>query len=298
MNGTVDLFKLITNAVLDLQNAQLQSYPHPLKTLARLLQHADLQAANERLKTGLDLDAFLAESEKTHRSMGAAELAWPDDHEKALGLKLLLIEKFAADPQYMMQFGHVYFYSGSKIWPGIQHAIGQIIIPFVRDYKAFVIEGADVQTRLVLPLSKKVFIVHGQDLGARDAVARFLDGIGFQSVILHEQANLGQTVIEKVEANSDVGFAVVILTPDDTGCARDGIPQPRPRQNVVLELGYFIGKLGRKKVCALKRGDLEVPSELAGVVWEPMDDGGGWKQALARELSGAGHVVDWNRVMR
>ncbi len=139
--------------------------------------------------------------------------------------------------------------------------------------------------------------MHGQDTGARDAVARFLDSVGFQSVILHEQANRGLTVIEKVEANSDVGFAVVLLTPDDMGNLKGGIPVPRPRQNVVLELGYFIGKLGRNKVCALKRGDMEIPSELAGIVWEVMDDNGAWKQALARELRAAGHVVDWNKVM-
>jgi predicted nucleotide-binding protein len=139
--------------------------------------------------------------------------------------------------------------------------------------------------------------VHGQDIGAREAVARFLDGIGFQSVILHEQANGGRTVIETVEANSDVGFAVVLLTPDDVGGLKDGTLEPRPRQNVILELGYFIGKLGRSKVCALKRGDMEIPSELA-VVWETMDNNGAWKQALARELQAAGHVVEWNKVMR
>lgn len=297
MSGTVDLFKQINNAVLDLQSSNLQAYAHPLKTLARLLQHPDLAPANLRLKEDLDLDAFLAKSESTRRTTGSAELAWPDNPEKVLGMKLLLIEKFAAEPQYMMQFGHAYFYSGSRIWPGIQAIIGQIIIPFARDYKTYVIAGANAETKLVIPLSNKVFIVHGQDIGARDAVARFLDGIGFQSVVLHEQANMGRTVIEKVEANSDVGFAVVLLTPDDMGSLKGELPHPRPRQNVVLELGYFIGKLGRNKVCALKRGDMEVPSELAGVVWEPMDEHGAWKQALARELKAAGHVVDWNKVM-
>ena len=89
----------------------------------------------------------------------------------------------------------------------------------------------------------------------------------------------------------------MLLTPDDVGSIKDGILEPRPRQNVVLELGYFIGKLGRIKVCALKRGNMEIPSELAGVVWETMDDNGGWKQALARELQAAGHIIDWNKVM-
>lgn len=147
-------------------------------------------------------------------------------------------------------------------------------------------------------LSRKVFIVHGHDDGAREAVARFLEKIGFQAVILHEQANRGKTVIEKVEANGEVGFAVVLLTPDDEGCARGGQPVSRVRQNVLLELGYFIGRLGRDKVCALRRGDPDIPSDFAGVVWEAMDESGGWRQNLARELEAAGHSVDWNTVMR
>lgn len=146
-------------------------------------------------------------------------------------------------------------------------------------------------------LSRKVFIVHGHDEGAREMVARFLEKLDFQSIILHEQANRGGTVIEKIEAHGDVGFAVVLLTPDDEGCVKGGIPEPRARQNVLLELGYFIGRLGRDKVCALKRGTVGVPSDFAGVVWESLEDNG-WKQSLGRELEAAGHAIDWNKVMR
>nr|WP_314584137.1 nucleotide-binding protein [uncultured Pseudomonas sp.] len=146
-------------------------------------------------------------------------------------------------------------------------------------------------------LSRKVFIVHGHDEGAREMLARFLERLGFQSIILHEQANRGGTVIEKIEAHGDVGFAVVLLTPDDEGCVKNGKPEPRARQNVLLELGYFLGRLGRDKVCALKRGIVEIPSDFAGVVWESMD-GNNWKQALGRELEAAGYEIDWNRVMR
>jgi predicted nucleotide-binding protein len=144
----------------------------------------------------------------------------------------------------------------------------------------------------------KVFVVHGHDEGAREAVARFLDRLDIRPIILHEQANQGRTVIEKVEAHGDVGFAVVLLTPDDEGSVKGGTPAPRARQNVVLELGYFIGRLGRKYVCALKRGEVEIPSDFGGVVYETFDSGGGWKQALGRELQEAGYHIDWNIVMR
>jgi predicted nucleotide-binding protein len=145
---------------------------------------------------------------------------------------------------------------------------------------------------------RKVFVVHGRDDGPREAVARFLERLGFEPVILHEQANLGRTVIEKIEAHSDVGFAVVLLTPDDEGNLKGEPPQPRARQNVLLELGYFIGKLTRERVCTLKEGDLEIPSDWRGVIDEPFNSGGGWKQTLARELDAAGYEIDWNKVMR
>lgn len=145
---------------------------------------------------------------------------------------------------------------------------------------------------------RKVFVVHGHDGEAQQAVARFMERIGFEAIILHERANQGRTVIEKIEAETGVGFAIVLLTPDDEGRVVGGELQPRARQNVMLELGYFIGRLGRDRVCALKRGELEIPSDFAGVVWERMDEGNGWKQSLAKELDAAGYPIDWNRVMR
>jgi hypothetical protein len=295
----IDLFSQINNSVLDLQGAQLQTFERPLKKLASLLHHPDLEAVNSVLTASVDLEGFLEASESTSGGMvGSASLLWPDDHEQTLGLTLLLIDKLAADSDYVINFGHHYFYSGNKVISAIHALTAQLIIPFVRDYKLYVQTHGEVKPQLKLPISNKIFIVHGHDDGARETVARFLERMGFEAVILHEQANQGRTVIEKVEAHGDVSFAVVLLTPDDEGSVKGGVLEPRARQNVLLELGYFIGRLGRDKVCALKRGQLEIPSDFAGVVWEPMDDTGGWKQALGRELQAAGHNVDWNKLMR
>ncbi|WP_378081825.1 TIR domain-containing protein [Aeromonas bestiarum] len=294
-----DIFSEINNAVLDLQASQLQTYERPLKRLVQLLRHPELETYNAELTAKLDLETFLKESDQTGGSMvGSAHLVWPDDPKQVLGLTLLLIERLGDDPQYAINFSYHFYYSGKKVISGIHSLTGQLIIPFVRDYKIYVQSKGNTQTVLTLPLSRKVFIVHGHDEGARETVARFLERIGLEAVILHEQANQGRTVIEKIIAHGDVGFAVVLLTPDDEGCVKDGIPEPRARQNVLLELGYFIGSLGRDKVCALKRGTLEIPSDFAGVVWETMDSNGGWKTALARELEAAGHKIDWNKVMR
>jgi predicted nucleotide-binding protein len=147
------------------------------------------------------------------------------------------------------------------------------------------------------PLSSKIFIVHGHDDAARQSVARFIESMGFEAIILSEQASQGRTIIEKIEAHRDVGFAVVLLTPDDVGGKDSDSLRQRARQNVLLELGYFIGVLGRERVCTLAKGDLEIPTDFAGVVWEALDDGEGWKTGLARELKAAGYLVDWNKVM-
>lgn len=262
-----DLFTEINHAVLDLQNSQMQTFERPLRKLAQLLKHSDLAPFNDELTAGVDLEAFLEESGKAATGMmGSAKLAWPDDHKASLGLTLLLIQKLAADPDYAINFCLHYFHSGNKVIAGIHTLTGQLIIPFVRDYKSYVNSRGDTGTTLKLPFSSKVFIVHGHDDGARESVARFLERMGLEAIILHEQANQGRTIIEKVVAHSDVGFAVVLLTPDDEGCVKGGTPELRARQNVLLELGYFIGRLGRERVCALKSGELEIPSDFAGVV--------------------------------
>jgi predicted nucleotide-binding protein len=154
------------------------------------------------------------------------------------------------------------------------------------------------QARAFDESNRRIFVVHGREEGPREAVARFLEQLGFQPIILHEQANRGRTVIEKVEGHSEVSFAVVLLTPDDEGNLRGEARQPRARQNVLLELGYFVGKLGRDRVCALQQGDMEIPSDWAGIIDERFDTRGAWKQVLARELQAAGFDIDWNHVMR
>jgi predicted nucleotide-binding protein len=147
--------------------------------------------------------------------------------------------------------------------------------------------------------SRKVFIVHGHDSAAKEATARFLTALDFEPIILHERANGGRTVIEKFEEFSDVAFAVVLLTPDDLAHSKEnpGEIHERARQNVIFELGFFIGRLGRSKVCPLVKGNVEQPSDYDGVVYVKMDPGNGWKMTLARELREAGLAVDAEKVM-
>jgi len=143
--------------------------------------------------------------------------------------------------------------------------------------------------------SRRVFLVHGHDKAVIETLARFLERLSLDPIILHEQPNMGRTVIEKFEAHADVGFAVVLLTPDDMGgLASGGEVKPRARQNVILELGYFIGRLGRARVSALYVEGVEIPSDIHGVVYVPYDAGGGWRLKLASEIRAAGLPVDMN----
>lgn len=146
----------------------------------------------------------------------------------------------------------------------------------------------------------RVFLVHGHNKAALEATARFLERLDLETIILHEQPNEGRTIIEKFIDYSNVGFAVVLLTDDDIGGSRSAKHEelkPRARQNVVFELGFFIGKLGRKSVCALYQPSVEIPSDYSGVLFIPLDTHGGWKLALAKEMKTCGLDIDMNKAL-
>ncbi len=156
----------------------------------------------------------------------------------------------------------------------------------------------DIPYRKPLDL-KEIFIVHGHDDALRETVARFIESLGLNPVILHEKPNAGRTVIEKLEGHSDVGFAVILLTADDVGAPREDQQnlKGRARQNVILELGYFFGKLGRGRVCALHRDNVEIPSDIHGVLYILADEHGAWKLKLAKEIKQAGINIDLNNAI-
>ncbi len=155
-------------------------------------------------------------------------------------------------------------------------------------------------SRSAQPNTKQVFVVHGQDEAAKQTVARFLEHLDLDPIILHERENRGRTIIEKLEGcSADVGFAVVLLTPDDVGAAMvdKNRLKPRARQNVVFELGFFLGRLGRKRVCVLHKGGVEIFSDYSGVLFVPMDENDGWKLKLAKEFKAAGVSIDLDKAI-
>lgn len=140
----------------------------------------------------------------------------------------------------------------------------------------------------------KVFVVHGHDEALKQEVARIVEKQGLEAIILSEQANHGKTIIEKFEENSDVGAAICLFTGDDYGRAKDATSENlRARQNVVFEAGYFMGKLGRGNVILIASPDIEIPSDLQGVVYTNKDM---WQTDVLRELKAIGYNVDFNKL--
>ncbi|MGJ0848775.1 TIR domain-containing protein [Tissierella praeacuta] len=147
----------------------------------------------------------------------------------------------------------------------------------------------------------KIFIVHGHDDAMKESVARVVERFGIEAIILHERTDKGRHIMEKLEGESkDVGFAIVLLSGDDI-CYSGFMPdkqRTRARQNVVFELGYFIGKLGKDRVLSLYTQDknFEMPSDYSGVLYTEYDATGMWKYKLGKELKSSGYDIDLNEL--
>lgn len=134
-----------------------------------------------------------------------------------------------------------------------------------------------------------VFIIHGHDNELKTEVQLLLTRAGVNNLVLHEQADKGRTIIDKlVEESFSSNYAIALLSPDDI--LENG--SKRSRQNVILEIGYFIGRLGKERVRLLKRGDIEIPSDLQGILYENYDSSGAWKMKVCKELIAVGIFVD------
>jgi predicted nucleotide-binding protein len=132
---------------------------------------------------------------------------------------------------------------------------------------------------------------------ATRTVEAYLRKIGLEVIVLSDQASGGATLIEKIETYGDVGYVVALLTPDDVGSLWMGDDndldlRPRARENVIFELGYFVGRLNRGRVAALVAETVTLPSDLGGFVYIKFDASDAWKLAIVRDLTRAGFVID------
>lgn len=139
----------------------------------------------------------------------------------------------------------------------------------------------------------KVFIIHGHDELLKKDLQLLLHRAGVTNIVLHEQPDKGRSIIDKlIEESIDSNYAIGILTPDDV----NGDGQMRARQNVILEIGYFLGRLGKERVRMLVKEDIEIPSDLQGVLYQKFDAGGAWKIKILKELIAVGVYADLRSV--
>lgn len=151
------------------------------------------------------------------------------------------------------------------------------------------------ESRETVSGSPSIFVIHGRADAPRLAVQNLLlRATSHPPVVLMDQGNRGATIIEKLEEQlgKNAGFAVVILTGDDEGrLSGTDEMQPRARQNVILELGYAMGRLGRRNVTLLHEEGVELPSDINGVAYYPLDTQGGWQRHLLGDLKAAGFEI-------
>lgn len=172
-----------------------------------------------------------------------------------------------------------------------------ITIEMQNSVKDMINSKSDIEHKEQQEVSNDIFIVHGRNDSVKNDIARFIEKIELSAIILHEQPNLSATIIEKFEKFADVGYAIILYTADDIGAlAGEKEMNPRARQNVLFEHGYFISKLGRKNVCAVVEENVEIPSDLSGVLFIPYDKDGLWKYKIAKEMKAAGINVDMNKL--
>ena len=212
----------------------------------------------------------------------------------------LLGKIFGEDSNELKSFSRIHFspigYAGSDAdmaasdriacQSGLQRSRGTLRA-YIEELEETTIDGEATE----LPLDfKKVFIVHGHDGELKQIVARLLEKQGIEAVILSEQPNQGMTIIEKIEAYSEgVDAAICLFTPDDE--MKDG--SKRARENVVLETGYFIGKIGREKTIVIAADGVMNLSDLKGIVYVSDKN---WELDVLKELREIGYSVDFNKL--
>ncbi|HEX3094363.1 MAG TPA: nucleotide-binding protein [Candidatus Angelobacter sp.] len=257
------------------------------------------------------LEALLAQL-SSMTSMYSAEFpVWRDE------VALVLKRTYGEDSEEYARFASISFDPGlsSFNWEAIRDAFERgakqtdiFMKARIDELTASSVAGAPQPASMVkVDISNgKVFIVHGHDHGMKETVARYLSKVGVEPIILHEQADEAQTIIEKFEQHADVSFAVTLFSKDDLGVSNidaqkssesiESVLRSRARQNVVFECGYFIGRLGRKRVAVLHAEGVEMMSDYSGVVYIPFDAGDGWRLKLFKELKVAGFDLDANKI--
>ncbi|MBA7519585.1 hypothetical protein ES705_11664 [subsurface metagenome] len=237
------------------------------------------------------------------------------DEEKLDALRkraeMIIRKVFGDSSKYLRDLDSINFFpvwssdenSYNECWRSGKSEVLNLFNTMLEELKLFGIsQEVDKVRKADVEFSNRRFVVHGHDEEMKQAVARTLEKIELEPIILHEKPNEGRTIIEKFTDSTDVSFAVILLSPDDVAYPKDQSPKDaklRARQNVIFELGFFVGKLGRNRVLVLyqKEKNFEMPSDYSGVLYTPYDNSGRWRFALIKELKACGYDVDANKLL-
>ncbi len=209
-----------------------------------------------------------------------------------------------------IRFSPVVWFSGMTeederpAWNSGKFELQNLIKTMIEDLTLFggvITEGEQVVLdRTDQLIQQSIFVVHGYDEAMKQSIAQTLEKLGLKPLILHEQPNNGRAVIEKLmDYREKSSFAVILLSPDDLAYKVGEDPATaryRTKQNVVFELGFFLGKLGKNRVVVIhKEADkFETPLNFSDVLFVPFDNRDNWKFELVRELKAAGYKADAN----
>ncbi len=152
-------------------------------------------------------------------------------------------------------------------------------------------------------MPRRIIVVSGTDETMKQTFTGALRKLGLAAVVMNEEPSQGKKIVDHFADYKDVGFALVLLSPDVYVYPKGEEATKRqrtPRQDVLLMFGFLLGKLGKDKVLAFYREspNFAFPIEFEGVKFTALDDRDSWKLSLIRELTGCGYTVDAERLLR
>ena len=238
------------------------------------------------------------DTEPSSISRGRFGLAWslPDDFGKAKSVCFKLYKTAAeeSDEGFKLAFNLFKHTSVNENFSKFNEAFLEYFVKALEDIVAAEKQPFKHPEEGEI-MRKSIFIIHGHDDWMKREVQLFLNRANLDDVVLHECPDKGRTIIDKlIEEGAGASYVVALLSPDDI--TTDG--KFRARQNVILEIGYFLGRIGKEKVRLLIKGDLEIPSDLQGILYERFDTAGSWRINLLKEMKAVGIEVDIEEVLR
>lgn len=255
-------------------------------SVAHLFEHL-----NQEIKDNLIYEKYILGCEKW-KDWPNEERHWslPTNFEDAKSLVFALYKKIAEEGEDGYSLPMNLITSNRNISDSVREFNTLFLGYFEQALEEILNANPEIETGKVHKVSgNTVFIIHGHDNAIKTEVQLLLTRAGVFNIVLHEQPDKGRSIIDKlVEESNSSNYAIALLSPDDKTFEGN----LRARQNVILEIGYFIGRLGKERVRILRKGETEIPSDLSGILYENYDEVGAWKMKLCKELIAVGIYVD------